>query len=127
MKIKSLDPRVTRANIDEDTQEGMLQPLDHFETYEVFEQRKRGTHHIHVGSVHAPSAEMAVVFAKEQYTRRGQCVNLWVVKTSDVFVTEYEDSDIFDTTANKKYREPDAYKVIDRINAFKERNTKQNA
>jgi ring-1,2-phenylacetyl-CoA epoxidase subunit PaaB len=127
MKIKSLDPRVTRANIDEDTQEGMLQPLDHFETYEVFEQRKRGTHHIHAGSVHAPSAEMAMVFAKEQYTRRGQCVNLWVVKTSDVFVTEYEDSDIFDTTANKKYREPDAYKVIDRINAFKERNSKQNA
>ncbi len=127
MKIKSLDPRVTRANIDEDTQEGILQPLDHFETYEVFEQRKRGTHHIHVGSVHAPSAEMAVVFAKEQYTRRGQCVNLWVVKTSDVFVTEYEDSDIFETTANKKYREPDAYKVIDRINAFKERNSKQNA
>ncbi len=127
MKIKSLDPRVTRANIDEDTQEGMLQPLDHFETYEVFEQRKRGTHHIHVGSVHAPSAEMAVVFAKEQYTRRGQCVNLWVVKTADVFVTEYEDSDIFETTANKKYREPDAYKVIDRINAFKERNAKQNA
>jgi ring-1,2-phenylacetyl-CoA epoxidase subunit PaaB len=127
MKIKSLDPRVTRANIDEDTQEGMLQPLDHFETYEVFEQRKRGIHHIHAGSVHAPSAEMAMVFAKEQYTRRGQCVNLWVVKTSDVFVTEYEDSDIFDTTANKKYREPDAYKVIDRINAFKERNSKQNA
>lgn len=127
MKIKSLDPRVTRANIDEDTQEGILKPLEHFETYEVFEQRKRGTHHIHVGSVHAPSAEMAVVFAKEQYTRRGQCVNLWVVKTSDVFVTEYEDSDIFETTANKKYREPDAYKVIDRINAFKERNAKQNA
>lgn len=127
MKIKSLDPRVTRSNIDEDTQEGILNPLDHFETYEVFEQRKRGTHHIHVGSVHAPSAEMAVVFAKEQYTRRGQCVNLWVVKTSDVFVTEYEDSDIFETTANKKYREPDAYKVIDRINAFKERNSKQNA
>ncbi len=127
MKIKSLDPRVTRANIDEDTQEGILNPLDHFETYEVFEQRKRGIHHIHVGSVHAPSAEMAVVFAKEQYTRRGQCVNLWVVKTSDVFVTEYEDSDIFETTANKKYREPDAYKVIDRINAFKERNSKQNA
>ncbi len=127
MKIKSLDPRVTRSNIDEDTQEGILNPLDHFETYEVFEQRKRGIHHVHVGSVHAPSAEMAVVFAKEQYTRRGQCVNLWVVKTSDVFVTEYEDSDIFETTVNKKYREPDAYKVIDRINAFKERNAKQNA
>ena len=121
MKIISLDPRVTRANIDENTQEGVLQAKEHFQTYEVFEQKKRGTHHIHVGSVHAPSAELAVVFAKEQYSRRGQCVNLWVVKTADVFSTDYDDADIFETTSSKLYREPDAYKVMDRINAFKER------
>lgn len=121
MKIVSLDPRVTRANIDENTQDGITKPMEHFQTYEVFEQKKRGTHHIHVGSVHAPSAEMAVVFAKEQYSRRGQCVNLWVVKTADVFATEYNDSDIFETVSDKTYREPDAYKVIDRIQAFKER------
>ncbi len=121
MKIVSLDPRVTRANIDENTQEGALNAKEHFQTYEVFEQKKRGTHHIHVGSVHAPSAELAVVFAKEQYSRRGQCVNLWVTKTSDIFATEYDDADIFETTSSKQYREPDAYKVMDRINAFKER------
>lgn len=121
MKIVSLDPRVTRANIDENTQEGMLNAKEHFQTYEVFEQKKRGTHHIHVGSVHAPSAELAVVFAKEQYSRRGQCVNLWVTKTSDIFATDYDDADIFETTSSKQYREPDAYKVMDRINAFKER------
>ncbi len=121
MKIVSLDPRVTRANIDENTHEGALNAKEHFQTYEVFEQKKRGTHHIHVGSVHAPSAELAVVFAKEQYSRRGQCVNLWVTKTSDIFATEYDDADIFETTSSKQYREPDAYKVMDRINAFKER------
>ena len=59
MKILSLDPRVTRANIDENTQEGILTAKEHFQTYEVFEQKKRGTHHIHVGSVHAPSAELS--------------------------------------------------------------------
>lgn len=121
MKILSLDPRVTRANIDENTKEGILTAKEHFQTYEVFEQKKRGTHHIHVGSVHAPSAELAVIFAKEQYSRRGQCVNLWVVKTADVFATDYDDADIFETTSSKLYREPDAYKVMDRINAFKER------
>ena len=121
MKIVSLDPRVTRANIDENTQEGTLNAKEHFQTYEVFEQKKRGTHHIHVGSVHAPSAELAVVFAKEQDSRRGQCVNLWVTKTSDIFATDYDDADIFETTSSKQYREPDAYKVMDRINAFKER------
>jgi len=123
MKINSLDPRITRANIDENSQDGELKAMDHFQTYEVFEQKKRGTHHCHVGSVHAPSAEMAIIFAKEQYTRRGQCVNLWVVKTSDVMVTEYLDADIFETTESKTYRDPNSYKVMDRIKAFKERQT----
>ena len=65
----------------------------------------------------------SIIFAKEQYTRRGQCVNLWVVKTSDVMVTEYLDSDIFETTESKTYRDPNSYKVMDRIKAFKERQT----
>jgi ring-1,2-phenylacetyl-CoA epoxidase subunit PaaB len=125
MKIQSLDPRITREQIDVDTQEGILQPLDHFQTYEVFEQKKRGTHHIHVGSVHAPDADLAMMFAKEQYTRRGQCVNLWVVKTSDIFVTQYEDADIFENTPQKLHRDPNSYKVMDRIQAYKERQ-KQN-
>jgi ring-1,2-phenylacetyl-CoA epoxidase subunit PaaB len=125
MKIQSLDPRITREQIDVDTQEGTLQALDHFQTYEVFEQKKRGLHHVHVGSVHAPDAELAMMFAKEQYTRRGQCVNLWVVKTSDIFVTPYEDADMFENTAQKIHRDPNSYKVMDRIQAYKERQ-KQN-
>lgn len=121
MKIDSLDPRINRANLDTDSKDGELNEMDHFQTYEVFEQKKRGTHHIHVGSVHAPSSELAMMFAKEQYTRRGQCVNLWVVKTSEVFVTQYEDSDIFETTSLKTHRDPNSYKVMDRIKAYKER------
>ena len=62
-----------------------------------------------------------MVFAKEQYSRRGQCVNLWVVRTRDVFVTEYEDADIFETTPSKLHREAESYKVMDRIQAYKER------
>jgi ring-1,2-phenylacetyl-CoA epoxidase subunit PaaB len=121
MKIESLDPRISRAGIDENTQDGELKVMDHFQTYEVFEQKNRGTHHVHVGSVHAPNSELAMMFAKEQYTRRGQCVNLWVVKTSEIFVTEYEDADIFENTATKLHRDPNSYKVMDRIKAYKER------
>jgi len=124
MKIESLDPRISRAGIDENTQDGELKVMDHFQTYEVFEQKKRGTHHVHVGSVHAPNSELAMMFAKEQYTRRGQCVNLWVVKTSEIFVTEYEDADIFENTATKLHRDPNSYKVMDRIKAYKERQKK---
>jgi ring-1,2-phenylacetyl-CoA epoxidase subunit PaaB len=119
MIIKSLDPRINRAGIDDEAQIGIQQPLDQWQTYEVFQQKKRGTHHVHVGSLHAPDHELAILFAKEQYARRGQCVNLWVVKTSEVFATAYEDEDIFATTPEKKYREPEVYKVMDRIQAYK--------
>ena len=124
MKIESLDPRITRAALDDESKIGELNGSEHFQTYEVFQQIKRGTHHQHVGSVHAPNAEMAMLFAKEQYCRRGAAVNLWVVKTADVFVTEYQDADIFETTEDKLYRDPNSYKVIDRINAFKARTNK---
>ena len=121
MKIESLDPRITRAALDENSQDGELHALYHFQTYEVFEQKKRGTHHMHVGSVHAPNSELAMMFAKEQYTRRGNCVNLWVVKTSEICVTQYEDADMFENTPSKLHRDPNSYNVMDRIKAFKER------
>ncbi len=125
MIIKSLDPRVDRAQIDEKKEFEGLNDLDHWQTFEVFHQEKRGEQHQHVGIVHAPNAEMALLFGKEQYARRGATVNLWVVKTSDVFCSEYEDSDMFDTTPEKFHRDPGSYKVMDKINKFKERISKE--
>lgn len=118
--IQSLDPRVTRAKIDEGVQEmAPLEPLEFFETYEVFHQAKKGGQHTHVGSVHAPNPEMAFVFAKEQYTRRNVSANLWVVRTSDVYSTSYEDADMYESTPEKQYREPGFYKVRAKIEKFK--------
>lgn len=118
--IVSLDPRISRAKINYDG----IQPLDNldqFQTYEVFHQGKRGAQHIHVGIVHAPNPEMALMYAKEQYSRRGVTTNLWVVPSNAVFATEYLDSDIFETTPEKIHRDPGTYKVMDRIQAYKER------
>jgi ring-1,2-phenylacetyl-CoA epoxidase subunit PaaB len=88
-------------------------------------KKKRGEHHVHVGSLHAPNIEMALLFAKEQYGRRGVCVNMWVTKTADVFATDYDDEDIFSTVPDKQYREAAIYKVVDRINKFKEEQAQQ--
>jgi ring-1,2-phenylacetyl-CoA epoxidase subunit PaaB len=117
--IKSLDPRIERAQISEDNQIAPLTELDNWETYEVFHQKKRGDQHMHVGIVHAPNAEMAMLFGKEQFGRRGLSVNIWVVKTRDVLVTEYEDQDIFETVPEKVYREAGGYKVMGKINKYK--------
>lgn len=90
-------------------------------TYEVFHQDKRGKQHVHVGTIHAPDPEMALVLAKEQYARRLTCANLWVVKTSDVYAFSYEDEDMFETTPEKLHREAAAYKSRDKIEEYKKR------
>ncbi len=119
--IISLDPRVTRMHIQSDGQDEMepKPELDQFQTFEVFHQAKTGAHHVHVGSVHAPNRELALLLAKEQYGRRGQSVNLWVVNTRDVFTMSAADADVFATTPEKKYREVAAYMVRNKVEAFK--------
>ncbi len=121
MKIQSLDPRVNRLALDAESpyENNVLQQEDHFQTYQVFHQKKRGDKHICVGIVHAPSDEMALVFAKEQFARRGETVNLWVVNTRHVLAMDYDDTDIFSTTTEKIYRDPAGYKVNDKIDAYK--------
>ncbi len=117
--LKSLDPRVTREQIELNNTIEPLKEMDNWETYEVFHQKKRGDQHLHVGIVHAPNPEMAMLFGKEQYGRRGITANIWVVKTANVFATEYEDQDIFETVPEKQYREAGGYKVMEKINKYK--------
>jgi len=121
MIINSLDPRIDREQIEAEEKFSGLQSMDFWQTYEVFHQEKRGEQHQHVGIVHAPEPELAILFAKEQYARRGETANIWVVKSAEVFATEYADTDIFETTPEKLHRDPGSYKVMDRINAYKER------
>lgn len=63
--------------------------LDQFQTYEAFHQKKEGAPFVYVGPVHAPEADVAFLFAKEQYSRRFACTGLWVVPTAAITVTEY--------------------------------------
>lgn len=120
--IQSLDPRINRLHIPEtfNTPPTVKEELDQYQTYEVFCREKTGAHHHHVGSVHAPSAELALSFAKEQYGRRGKILGMWVVKTADIVVLDEEDNDMFETTTEKGYRDVVDYaRVRDRIDAFK--------
>jgi ring-1,2-phenylacetyl-CoA epoxidase subunit PaaB len=82
--------------------------------WEVFQQEKRGEHHQHVGAVHAPDADLALVLAKESFARRGACVNLWVVRADHVFATDYADADVFEHSTDKSYREPGGFQGLRR-------------
>jgi ring-1,2-phenylacetyl-CoA epoxidase subunit PaaB len=97
MNLQSLDPRINRLGIPENWPGQMeeKQPLDQFQTFEVFVQHKENKPFEHAGIVHAPNADMAFLFAKEQFTRRGNtCFGLWVVETSQVLVSPYSEKEI---------------------------------
>lgn len=84
---------------------------------EVFHQQSRGEPHVHVGAIHAPDAETAIVMAKEQYGRRQACVSLWVVPSDVIEGTRYEDVDMFEHGTNKAYREAYGYQTTKRVRA----------
>ena len=88
--IHSLDPRMNRLGLpDAPATAAAKGVLDQFQTYEVFHQKKDGAPHLYVGPVHAPAADVAFLFAKEQYSRRAACTGLWVVPTAAIAVTAY--------------------------------------
>jgi ring-1,2-phenylacetyl-CoA epoxidase subunit PaaB len=115
----SLDPRVARLGLSGESGPLEAQPLDQWQNYEVFQQRRRGEQHVHVGALHAPNAEMALLLAKEQFGRREQCASLWVVRSADVHASAYEDADMFQHAFDKSYREGSGYRVKDTIETFK--------
>lgn len=93
--LKSLDPRVNRLHLPNDFEQPMpsKEQLDQLETYEVFVQMKENKPFEHTGIVHAPNEEMAFLFAKEQYSRRGMfCTAIGVIKTENIKVTAFTDN-----------------------------------
>ena len=120
-KQNILDPRINRLDLEHAKNYTAIGEKQMWPTWEVFHQRKRGEQHVHVGIVHAPDADLALVFAKEQYGRRLKCSNIWVVKSAEIFSFSYEDEDMFETAPEKLYREAAGYKVMEKINQYKKK------
>jgi ring-1,2-phenylacetyl-CoA epoxidase subunit PaaB len=114
----SLDPRIARSDLASASAFVGVTENENWETYAIFHQDKRGDAHKFVGIVHAPDPELALVFAKEQYGRRKKTVNLWAVKSTDIYTFRHEDEDMFSTTPEKTYREASGYPVRKRINKY---------
>jgi ring-1,2-phenylacetyl-CoA epoxidase subunit PaaB len=79
-------------------------------TFEVFHQSKSGEPHVHVGAVHAPDAEMALMLARDQFARRLDCASLWVVPSDQITATTPEESETwFKPSIDKSYREASGF------------------
>lgn len=80
--------------------------------WEVFTQRKRGEPHQHAGSVRAPDKELALLNARDVYSRRNEAISIWVVPAEQITAsTPEEEGSFFDPANDKVYRHPNFYKT----------------
>ncbi|AOS61351.1 1,2-phenylacetyl-CoA epoxidase subunit PaaB [Actinoalloteichus hymeniacidonis] len=88
------------------------QPRAHWPLFEVFLRGKRGLNHVHVGSLHAPDADLALRNARDLYTRRNEGVSIWVVPAAAVTASSPDEKDsFFEPSGDKIYRHPTFYAI----------------
>jgi ring-1,2-phenylacetyl-CoA epoxidase subunit PaaB len=84
--------------------------------FEVFLRGKRGLNHVHVGSLHASDATMALRHARDLYTRRNEGVSIWVVNAADITASSPDEKDpFFAPSGDKVYRHPTFYAIPDDV------------
>src|SRR5437868_15088645 len=73
--------------------------------WEIFIRSQHGLAHKHVGSLHAPDAEMAVKNARDVYTRRNVGVSIWVVRSADIVASSPREREpMLEPASSKVYR-----------------------
>ncbi len=80
--------------------------------WEVFIRGQHGLSHRHVGSLHAPDAETAILNARDVYTRRNEGVSIWVVEAAHVTASSPSDKGpMFEPSNDKVYRHPTFFDI----------------
>ncbi len=80
--------------------------------WEVFIRGRHGLSHRHVGSLHAPDAETAILNARDVYTRRNEGVSIWVVEAAHVTASSPSDKGpLYEPANDKIYRHPTFFDI----------------
>ena len=84
--------------------------------WEIFIRSQHGLAHKHVGSLHAPDAEMAIKNARDVYTRRNEGISIWAVRSADVHASAPgERGPLFEPANDKVYRHPTFFPMPDEV------------
>ncbi|WP_101065816.1 1,2-phenylacetyl-CoA epoxidase subunit PaaB [Roseovarius salinarum] len=84
--------------------------------WEIFIRGQHGMSHRHVGSLHAPDAEMAIKNARDVYTRRNEGVSIWAVESRHIAATvPSEKGPLFEPSESKVYRHPTFFDIPDEV------------
>jgi phenylacetate-CoA oxygenase PaaH subunit len=89
------------------------------EPYEVFRQEKDGDAMRHGGNILAPDPELALHYAREMFSRRGESVRLWVVRRADIHVLD--DLDLLQPPLDRSFKKPGGYVMRDKLAAARGR------
>ena len=93
--------------------------MNEWPLWEVFIRGQHGLAHRHVGSLHAPDAELAMKHARDVYTRRNEGLSIWIVRASDITASVPGDKDaLFEPASSKVYRHPSFYDIPDDAGAM---------
>jgi phenylacetate-CoA oxygenase PaaH subunit len=93
--------------------------MDEPTVYEVFRREKENAPMVHAGSVTAASPDLALIYAKEIYGRRGESSLLWVAPREAFQVLD--DSDILHPVLGRAYRLVESYRMREKLHAVQER------
>jgi ring-1,2-phenylacetyl-CoA epoxidase subunit PaaB len=88
---------------------------DEWPMWEVFVRRRRGLSHIHAGSLHAADAEAAMQNARDVYTRRGEGVSVWVVRSDQIAAFDPDDAVDFYEANTEDVRSATYYEIPDQV------------
>ena len=87
--------------------------------WEIFIRGKHGISHRHVGSLHAPNAELAIKNARDVYSRRSEGLSIWVVEASKITASSPSDKGpMYEPAQSKVYRHPTFFDIPDDVGAM---------
>jgi len=85
--------------------------------YEVFRREKAGAPMVHAGSVMAATPDLALIYARESFGRRGESHALWIVPRAAVIALD--DADMLAPVLDRGYRSVEGYRMRDKLKAVK--------
>ena len=86
--------------------------------YEVFRREKAGAPMVHAGTVTAAGPDLALIYARECFGRRGESHALWIVPRAALI--ELDDADILAPALDRSYRSVEGYRMRDKLKAARE-------
>lgn len=90
------------------------------EPYEIYHLPRRGKQHVHAGTVMAGSPEEAMWLSRQTLNTK-PVFNVWAVRSSAIRRTNAEESILWQTLPDKKFRDASDYKGGDKLKEFLER------